>query len=77
MVATSLLLWPVAGTGWFYPLVAAVLGRGVPGGGHLLLRRSAETDDVVALRPMRLFHWSNSYLALLFVAVALDPLLMR
>ena len=34
-------------------------------------------DDVVALRPMRLFHWSNMYLSLLFVAVALDPLLMR
>jgi protoheme IX farnesyltransferase len=27
-----------------------------------------------ALRPMRLFHWSNSYLALVFVAAALDPL---
>jgi heme o synthase len=26
---------------------------------------------------MRLFHWSNMYLSLLFVAVALDPLLMR
>jgi protoheme IX farnesyltransferase len=24
---------------------------------------------------MRLFHWSNLYLSLLFVAVALDPLL--
>ena len=28
-----------------------------------------------ALKPMRLFHWSNTYLALLFVAVAVDPLL--
>ena len=27
MVATSLLLWPVAGTGWVYPVVAAVLAR--------------------------------------------------
>ena len=36
-----------------------------------------DTDDVVALKPMRLFHWSNMYLSLLFVAVALDPLLMR
>ncbi len=26
MVATSLLLWPVAGTGWFYPASAGVLG---------------------------------------------------
>ena len=29
------------------------------------------------MRPMRLFHWSNMYLSLLFVAVALDPLLKR
>ena len=29
------------------------------------------------VRPMRLFHWSNMYLSLLFVAVALDPLLKR
>ena len=27
------------------------------------------------IQPMRLFHWSNMYLSLLFVAVALDPLL--
>ena len=27
------------------------------------------------IQPMRLFHVSNLYLALLFVAVALDPLL--
>ena len=27
-----------------------------------------------ALQPMRLFHWSNSYLALLFVAAAVDTL---
>ena len=25
-VAVSLLLWPVAGTGWLYPVVAAVAG---------------------------------------------------
>ena len=30
MVATSLLLWPVAGTGWLYPVAAAVLGAGLP-----------------------------------------------
>jgi heme o synthase len=77
MVATSLLLWPVAGTGWFYPAVAAVLGVAFLVESHLLLRRAADTDDVVALKPMRLFHWSNMYLSLLFVGVALDPLLTR
>jgi protoheme IX farnesyltransferase len=77
MVATSLLLWPVAGTGWFYPVVAAVLGAAFLVESHLLLGRAADTDDVVALKPMRLFHWSNMYLSLLFVGVALDPLLTR
>jgi len=77
MVATSLVLWPVAGTGWFYPAVAAVLGVAFLVESHLLLQRARDTDDVVALKPMRLFHWSNMYLSLLFVAVALDPLLMR
>ena len=38
----------------------------------------AATDRAVqALRPMRLFHWSNTYLALLFLAVAVDSLLMH
>jgi heme o synthase len=80
MVATSLVLWPVAGTGWFYPVVAVGLGAAFLVESHLLLgraRRAADPDDVVALRPMRLFHWSNMYLSLLFVAVALDPLLTR
>jgi len=35
--------------------------------------RSGESG--IALRPMRLFHWSNAYLALLFLAVAVSPLL--
>jgi protoheme IX farnesyltransferase len=77
MVATSVVLWPVAGTGWFYPAAAVVLGAAFLVESHLLLRRSATSDDVVDLRPMRLFHWSNMYLSLLFVAVALDPLLTR
>jgi heme o synthase len=79
MVATSLVLWPVAGTGWLYPVVAALLGAAFLGESHLLLRRAAVAapDDVVSLRPMRLFHWSNMYLTVLFLAVALDPLVSR
>lgn len=77
MVATSLLLWPVAGTGWFYPAAAVLLGAAFLVESHLLLGRAAKSDDVVDLKPMRLFHWSNMYLSLLFVAVALDPLLAR
>jgi protoheme IX farnesyltransferase len=77
MVATSLLLWPVAGTGWLYPAAAVLLGGAFLVESHLLLGRAAKSDDVVDLKPMRLFHWSNMYLSLLFVAVALDPLLTR
>ena len=44
---------------------------------HLLQRRTRAADTVAAMRPMRLFHWSNMYLSLLFLAVALDPLLTR
>ncbi len=77
MVATSLLLWPVADTGWLYPAAAVLLGGAFLVESHLLLGRAARSDDVVDLKPMRLFHWSNMYLSLLFVAVALDPLLTR
>ncbi|HZJ04490.1 MAG TPA: heme o synthase [Nocardioidaceae bacterium] len=77
MVATSLLLWPVAPTGWFYPSAAAALGAAFLVESHLLLGRSAKSDDVSDLNPMRLFHWSNMYLSLLFVSVAVDPLITR
>jgi heme o synthase len=77
MVATSLLLWPVARMGWLYPTAAVVLGGAFLVEAHLLLGRARRSDNVVDLLPMRLFHWSNMYLSLLFVAVALDPLLAR
>jgi len=79
MVATSLLLWPVAGTGLFYLVAAVVLGAAFLTESHRLLARAraADPDDVVALKPMRLFHWSNMYLTLLFLSVAVDPLLKR
>ncbi len=76
-VAVSALLWPVAGTGWLYPVAALVLGVVFLTEAHLLQRRSRRSDDVVEMRPMRLFHWSNMYLSLLFLSVALDPLLTR
>ena len=75
MVATSLLLWPVADTGLFYPAAAAVLGAVFLVEAHQLLRRTRGTEDLTRIQPMRLFHSSNLYLSLLFVAVALDPLL--
>ncbi|SDS11454.1 protoheme IX farnesyltransferase [Friedmanniella luteola] len=74
-VAVSLALWPVAGTGWLYPTVAAVTGVALLWESLQLLLRARRGLTDAALRPMRLFHWSNSYLALVFVAAAVDPLL--
>jgi len=61
--------------GWFYVIAAAVLGTTFVLEGHGLLRRARVSDALTVLNPMRLFHGSNAYLALLFVAVAIDPLL--
>jgi heme o synthase len=74
-VAASLLLWPVADTGPFYVGSAAVLGAWLLVEAHLLHARARAGGDGVELRPMRLFHWSNLYLALLFVSVAIDAFL--
>ena len=74
-VAVSLVLWPVAGTGWLYPLVAAVTGAALIVESVALWSRARKGLTDAALKPMRLFHWSNSYLALVFVAAAVDPLL--
>ncbi|WP_438616518.1 heme o synthase [Nocardioides humilatus] len=75
MVATSLVLWPVADTGLIYPIAAAVLGAVFLLQAHQLERRARGTEDLSVIRPMHLFHSSNLYLSLLFVAVAIDPLL--
>jgi protoheme IX farnesyltransferase len=74
-VAVSMLLWPVAGTGWLYPLVAAVCGIALLVESVQLVRRARAGLTDALMKPMRLFHWSNSYLALIFVAAAVDPLL--
>jgi protoheme IX farnesyltransferase len=77
MVATSLLLWPVADTGLFYPVAAAALGAFFLLEAHRMWARTKGTEDLSVIQPMRLFHSSNLYLSLLFVAVALDPLISR
>lgn len=66
-VACTLLLVPV--TGWVYVALAVVSGvvfLVVAQHLHGAVRRGT------AVNPMRLFHLSNSYLALLFVAIAVD-----
>ena len=74
-VATSLVLWPVAHTGWLYPVVAIVTGAVLLWESVQLLQRARRGFTGASLNAMRLFHWSNTYLALLFVAAAIDPLI--
>ncbi len=71
MVAASLLLVPVADTGWPYLVVAVLLGGWFLAEAHRLVRSVRRGGEI---RPMRLFHLSITYLTLLFVAVALAAL---
>jgi protoheme IX farnesyltransferase len=73
MVLTSLLLVaPVGPSGAVYGVSAVLLGGAFLREAHLLQRRVKAGQDA---SPMRLFHWSITYLALLFLAVAVDSLL--
>lgn len=74
-VATSLALWPAAGTGWLYPAVALLAGALLIAESIGLLRRADVGLRDAQLRPMRLFHYSNTYLSVVFIAAAIDPLL--
>jgi protoheme IX farnesyltransferase len=74
MVAVSLLLWPVAGTTPVYAVAAAVLGAAFLREAYVLLQK-ARSGVPVESAAMRLFHGSISYLTLLFVVIAIDPLL--
>jgi heme o synthase len=73
MVLTSLLLVPVGHMTPLYAVAAVVLGVGFLLEAHALRARVRSGDGDV--RAMRLFHGSITYLTLLFVAVAVDPLL--
>ncbi|MDT0303080.1 heme o synthase [Streptomonospora wellingtoniae] len=74
-VVTSLLLWPVADTTPFYALVALALGALLLVQAHRLLARVRAGVTGPKLPTMGFFHLSNAYLALLFCAVTVDPLL--
>jgi len=70
MVAWSLLLVPA--TSWVYAAVAVLAGGWFVVMAHRL--HAAVRCGAVA-SPMRLFHLSNTYLALVFVAIAVDSVL--
>lgn len=73
MVLTSLLLVPAAHMTPFYAVAAVVLGAWFLWEAHGLLRRVRRGDRDV--KAMRLFHGSISYLALMFLVVAIDAFL--
>jgi len=74
MVATSLALVPVARMGWVYLAAALIAGALFITEAHRLLRQAKLGSGPAVLKPMRLFHFSITYLTVLFVGVALDPL---
>ena len=71
-VVTSLLLIPVASMGLVYTASALVFGGWFIYESHVLYARAVRGTEP---RPMRVFHASITYLTLLFVAIAVDPLL--
>ena len=66
LLATTLVLIPVAGMGWVYGTTALVFGVAFVIGTMRLGR------DPSAARSMRLFSFSISYVSVLFVAVTID-----
>lgn len=75
MVAVSLTLWPLGYVGWFYTSVALVTGAWWLWEAHALHARARAGLSGAKLKEMRLFHWSITYVSLIFLAVAVDPFL--
>lgn len=71
-IVCSLLLIPVAEMGLVYTISAVVFGGWFLYEAHRLYNQAVRGQRV---RPMRVFHASITYLTLLFLAVAVDPLL--
>ena len=72
LVASTLLLIPVASMGLVYTITALNTGAWFVVESYRLYRQAIVGEIA---NPMRLFHGSISYLTVLFVAIAIDPLL--
>ncbi|GEK81276.1 heme o synthase [Agrococcus baldri] len=72
-LACTLLLIPVGGMGLLYSGIAVIAGAWFVGEAHALYSRAIKGET--ELRAMRVFHASNTYLTLIFLAVGVDPLL--
>ncbi len=70
-VIASLALWPFGMTP-VYGVTALVVGVLLLIEAHRLDGRARRGEPI---KPMRLFHWSTTYLTLVFVAVAIDALI--
>ena len=71
LVASTLVLIPVADMGWIYSGIALLSGFWFLIESFRLYREGLRDEP---RNPMRLFHGSITYLTLLFLAVAIDPL---
>lgn len=71
-LAATLLLIPVAAMGLLYTAVAVIAGAWFTWESHKLYN---EARVSIPKNPMRLFHGSITHLTLLFLAIAIDPLL--
>jgi protoheme IX farnesyltransferase len=74
MVAVSLALVWVNPMGWIYLGTAVVTGALFLLEAHRLLRVAKTGAGPQVLKPMRLFHFSITYVGILFLGVAIDPL---
>ncbi|CAB4627582.1 unannotated protein [freshwater metagenome] len=72
LVASTLLLIPVASMGLVYTITTLITGAWFVVESYRLYRQAIVGE---ISNPMRLFHGSISYLTVLFVAIAIDPLL--
>lgn len=72
LVVSTLLLIPAADMGYIYTVVAVASGAWFLFESYLLYREGLKS---VPRNPMRLFHNSIYYLTVLFIAVAIDPLI--
>ncbi|GAB3300349.1 protoheme IX farnesyltransferase [Epidermidibacterium keratini] len=71
MVACSIALWPVA-TSAVYGVIVSILGAWFL---FETVRLHVRTVRGAEIKPMRVFHMSNTYLSLVFVLIAVDALL--
>ena len=69
---STLILIPAAPMGWIYTIVAVLSGGWFMYESYVLYRQGFKGT---VKNPMRLFHGSISYLTVLFIAIAIDPLI--